>query len=40
MLRRQRPDRGAAVQASLPQPAPGIMTIWIRLAWLRCKNAD
>jgi hypothetical protein len=24
--------RRGAVQASLPQPAPGIMTIWIRLA--------
>jgi len=29
-----------AVQASLPQPAPGIMSIWIRLAWLRRKNVD
>jgi len=39
MLRRQRPKRGTA-QASLPQPAPGIMSFWIRLVGLRRKNVD
>jgi hypothetical protein len=30
----------AAVQASLPQPASGIMSFWIGLAPLRRKNLD
>jgi len=29
-----------AVQASLPQSASGIMSVWIRLARLRRKNLD
>ena len=29
-----------AVQASLPQPAQNIMSVWIRLVRLRRKNPD
>ncbi|WP_214442926.1 hypothetical protein, partial [Cupriavidus metallidurans] len=39
MLRRQRPKGGTA-QVSLPQPAPGILSIWVRLVGLRRKNVD
>jgi hypothetical protein len=34
------PRTWSAAQASLPQPALGIMSIWIRLVGLRRKNAD
>ncbi|HHF9082038.1 TPA: hypothetical protein ACPTZX_005296 [Escherichia coli] len=31
---------GDTAQASLPQPAPSILSIWVRLVGLRRKNPD